>query len=142
MPICVSGIYVCIYICMHTHVHKCFHVYVCLCMLNPSTHVIHRPCVIPIYLHGLIKVAVREIITSGPKKETAPVPSLGYPSPAASTSLVFFSLNRNKTNPSTLHQVMTQGSRGSLALKLTVHLSPPDKSFSSSTLHNQPQKRN
>ena len=79
-------------------------------------------------LHGLIKVAIREIITSVPENKIAPVPSLGNLSPAASTELISF-LNHNKTNLSILRQAMSKGNRGPLALKLTVHLSPPSQEF-------------
>lgn len=44
-----------------------------------------RPHAISTSLHALIKVTVREIITSVPDNKTAPGPSLGNPSPAACT---------------------------------------------------------
>lgn len=92
---------------------------------SSSTHQINRPCTVSPYLDWLIKVAIREIITLVAKKKTASVPSLSNPSPAACTSLVFFSVDHNKTNPSTSHQAMSKGNWDSLALKLTVQHLPP-----------------
>jgi len=78
---------------VHTSMHKCFHAYVYLYRLNPSTHLISRPCMIYIYLHRLIKVAVRGIIISVLDVTCALLPVLSSTPPP---------LNHNQMNLSIL----------------------------------------
>ena len=98
------------------------HAYVYLCRLNPSTHLISRPCMTYIYLQRLIKVAVRGIIISVLDEICALLPALSSTPPP---------LNHSQMNLSILDEAMSKENWGSLALKLPRSCLPSHWSFSS-----------
>ena len=78
--------------CARTHASM-FPAYVYLCRLSPSAHLISRPCMIYIYLHRLIKVALRGVMISVLDVICALLPALSSTPPP---------LNHNQMNLSIL----------------------------------------